>query len=748
MPLPAAAPVRRNLIQVTVLHRPKGIVYGAPNKSFALDRISAAERHEKVILKEQQRTFIAVLTTNQDDVELVNQTLRDAGHPVHCQWVRTREAFETLLSERRAELIMLNCDRYVDGVREVVKHKDAWQPEVPVLAVAAEADEDRILRAMHHGACDLVSLKQRQRLQVVVTRELRAFRVERALNATLQSATSYRRQLHDYMEGSNSAIAYVQEGIITKVNRAWLRLFRLKSDEEAVGMPLMDSFEPESQAAVKGAIIATIKKKWQPGEKLSAKSRLGETDATSLEIDFQLVELDDGAHVQVRIAPPGKKAEEPTKLVHDALKRDPTTLFFHRAQFLERIMKRLRKKPESGLHVLVYIKPDSFAEVIDKVGHIASEEVLGLLAEEIRKRLHPRDVAGRFEGNVIMALLQRGSERDAEVWAQHLIDHIQKHTFEVGKKSVQITCSVGVCAASEVFANLDEMLAAVATAHRNGAKAGGNTVALNSSVDEDTKLRRHDAVWVKRIKAALMEKRFRLAHLPIAGLRSDTVGMYDMLVRMLDEQGKPVLPSEFLPVAERNNLMKTIDRWILTASIEFCAKEKADRVFVRLSRYSLQDASLAEWIARELGRHKVGHDKLCVQVVEREAARYVKPARALSSRLRKIGVGFALEHFGVDKKGFQILDILKPTYIKIDGELMHALMSDTELQARVGAVVEAATDRNVETIAERVENANTMAVLFQLGFHFMQGHYVHEPEVVLQEPPSIATTSLEAIAGN
>ena len=106
----------------------------------------------------------------------------------------------------------------------------------------------------------------------------------------------------------------------------------------------------------------------------------------------------------------------------------------------------------------------------------------------------------------------------------------------------------------------------------------------------------------------------------------------------------------------------------------------------------------------------------------------------LSVELRKLGVRFALEHYGIDKNRFQILDILKPNYIKIDGQLMHTLTTDTNMQDSVQKVAAAADQRNIETIAERVENANAMAVLFQLGVNFMQGHYVQEPEVVLQEP--------------
>jgi len=697
-------------------------------------------------LQEHQNVLIAVLTNDQDDVELVNGTLRDAGHAAHCHWVETADAFSKLLHENRVELVIHNCDTYKETIRQVIKQKDAYRPEVPVLAMQHNVDESHILDAMKQGACDLVSTSNRERLQSVVTRELRSFRIECALNSTLQSATTYRKQLFDYMEGSSSAIAYVQEGIITSANRAWLELFEAADRDEVIGLPLMDNFTAESQAAVKGAFIATVKRTWQLGEKLVAKSQLGDAKPTTLEMDFQLAEFDDGPHVQIRIAPPEKPPEEPTKLVHEALKRDPTTLFFHRAQFIERITKRLSRKPASGLHVLVYIKPDDFSNIADKVGAVASEEVLAVLAEEIRKRLHPRDVAGRFEGTTIMALLERGNERDAEAWARQLVDNIHDSEFNIDGKEIRLTCTIGICAVSGIFENMDELISAVAAAHRQGKEAGGNTATMSEAKDEDTKLRRHDALWVKRIKSALKDNRFRLAQLPVAGLRSETSGMCDMLIRMMDEQGDAVIPSEFLPAAERNNLMKTIDRWIIKAAIEFCATQNPERVFVRLSQQSLQDNSLVDWMKSAFEKQSVEPNKLCVQVAERTAARFIKPLTKMAAQFRDLGVALALEHFAADQNRFQILDILMPDYIKIDGELMHSLMTDTGVQDNVRNVVAAANQRKIQTIAERVENANEMAVLFQIGIHYMQGHYVHEPEVILQEPVDVVQTSLEAIA--
>jgi diguanylate cyclase (GGDEF)-like protein len=509
----------------------------------------------------------------------------------------------------------------------------------------------------------------------------------------------------------------------------------------------MDSFDSQSHAALKGALNAAIKGKWAKDEKLKARPHFDSGRRDQLELELQRMDFDNTSCVHVLIAPRDESKKEPTALVHDALKRDPTTLFYHRGQFIERLGKRLQSKPKSGLHVLAYVKIDKFAEVQQKIGILHSEDVLAQFAEEIRKRMHPRDVAGRFEGTSLMVLLERGNAGDGQVWGRQLADHISKTTFDVGDKSTQVTCTIGVCVVTDLFSNLEELVAATVDAYRLGRGAGGNTCFLNESAHEDTKQKEFDAIWVTRLKSAFTDDRFMLAQLPIAGLRRDSIEMYDLLVRMVDEQGTPVLPSEFIPAAERNNMMKDIDRWMIRAAIDFCERCSVDRVFVRLSRQSIVDKSTAGWMQREFDQRKFDCSRLVTQLPERDAARHIKQTRDMVGELKKLGVGFALEHYGIDRDRFQILDILKPDYIKIDGELMHTLMTDTAMQDAVQRIVRAAEKRNIKSVAERVENANAMAVLFQLGLDYMQGHYVHEPEVVLQDrTDSVRKRTLEELA--
>jgi EAL domain-containing protein (putative c-di-GMP-specific phosphodiesterase class I) len=207
-------------------------------------------------------------------------------------------------------------------------------------------------------------------------------------------------------------------------------------------------------------------------------------------------------------------------------------------------------------------------------------------------------------------------------------------------------------------------------------------------------------------------------------------GMFDVLVRMLDEQGNEVLPAEFIAAAERNDLMKNIDRWVIGASMSFAANRKAACIFVRVSKDTILDKSLIGWLETQLKSLKIEPKRLCIQVTEELAMQYVRQTTELSEHLRKLGFRFALEHFGTGRDPLKLLASIGMNFIKVDGSLMQGLSTNQLQQQRVKGLVESAKRKGVETIAERVEDANTMAVLWQLGIEFIQGYFINAPEDV------------------
>jgi EAL domain-containing protein (putative c-di-GMP-specific phosphodiesterase class I) len=206
--------------------------------------------------------------------------------------------------------------------------------------------------------------------------------------------------------------------------------------------------------------------------------------------------------------------------------------------------------------------------------------------------------------------------------------------------------------------------------------------------------------------------------------------MLDTVIRMVDAQGDELAASDFMPAAARNRMLRSIDRWVIGATLAFCASQPFDTVFVKLSSESLIDKTLTDWLAKAVESSGVAHGKLCFQVSEEDAARFLVQTKALAGQLVKQGHEFAIEHFGIGHDSSRVLASTPMHYLKIDGSLMQSLSSDEALRHRVRDFIEAANKRGIATIAERVEDANTMAVLWQLGVEFVQGYFVNSPEQV------------------
>jgi len=666
--------------------------------------------------------------------------MRKAGEPVHCTWIPAVRDLGEALEQLNPELLI--CAYVSDNdAKQAATVRDQLAPQVPMLLVRPQISEGDIAAGMRIGARDVISLSATDRVQAVVSRELRSFRLERALNTTLQSASDYRRQLQSVLQRSNDAILQVQEGIVVDANQTWLELFGYADSGVVVGQPLMDLFDDRSHAALKGALVACGQGKWTD-HPLKVTALLG--DGSQLQLDLVLTPGEFENEPCVRIMVPARKRDDRqlTTDLSDAVKRDATTGLLLRRPLLDAIGARIGAPPAGGVRFMALVRPDKFAELEKDVGARASEQLVNEYATMLKSHLGPNDIAGRFAGVTFLALLERGNTHDVEAWAEQVLARFNETVSTVGQKTLHSSCTVGLTAVPPGGPNIDAIVADVVEAVRRGRSQGGNQISHLDRADTDTRVQAYDKIWVKHIKTALMENRFRLVQQPVASLQGDDPNMFDVLVRMLDHQGKEVLPAEFMAAAERNDLLKNIDRWVVGASLSFAAKSKPGALFVRLSRDSVLDAAFSDWLKSQLtsGTHQA--DRICFQITESIFEQYMNAAVSQLGALKKMGFRIALERFGSGRDPVKLLSAVPLDFVKIDGALVQDLAGNFETQTIVKKLVEAAHRLKIETIAERVEDANTMAVLWQLGVQFIQGYFVNAPEdVTITDTQTLRTLS-------
>jgi diguanylate cyclase (GGDEF)-like protein/PAS domain S-box-containing protein len=677
-------------------------------------------------LTEQNAVPLIVVSSARDPVEAINSILRRAGHPVHCTWIASLRDLSEAVTKINPELLVHAGPN--EDLQSIINIRDQTAANLPVIVLADTVDEGRIATAMLAGARDVVTLSNPLRLQAVMLRELRAYRLERALHTTLKSAHDARSQLESVLARSNDAIVQVQEGIVVDANPAWIELFGVA--DGLLGQPVMDLFDESTQPALRGALAACLQGRWSD-HTLKVNAILGDGSRLPVEVVLALGEHE--GEPSIRLVLPSKQRDD-TKLAQElsnVVRSDATTGLLHRRDLIEELNARLESASPGGMRCIALVKLDKFATIERDVGVIASEEVLAEFAKVLKESLHPKEVVGRFGGVRFLALLERGNEHDIEAWGEQLIARVQKHLIRVKDKTVSLTCSVGLSVVPPGKVQLDAVIADAIDACRKGAGRGGNQTVTSDRADNDNRVQSYDKIWVKHIKTALMENRFRLVQQPVASLQGDDPVMFDVLVRMIDTQGKEVLPSEFMAAAERNDLLKNIDRWVVGASLSFAAQRRPGCLFVRLSKDTAKDGSFLDWLENHVRSSRAEPQRLCFQVTEEIAASYITQVKTLATALRQRGFRFALDSFGSGRDSQGLLDAVPLDFVKIDGAIVQGLTADPLLQQRVRTLVEAATKRLIQTIGERVEDANTMAVLWQVGVQYIQGYFVNEPEQVV-----------------
>jgi PAS domain-containing protein len=299
-------------------------------------------------LAEQSAVPMIVLTRHQDNVEAINSTLRNAGLAVRCNWIRELNDLGEALTQINAHMLVAFVGQDPADIARVMAVSKQFGPEVPVLIARDQVDEAAIAAAMQLGARDAVTLMNPLRLRLVVTRELEAHNRAQELNRTINSAREYHDQLKSFMAGSADAIAHVQEGIVVDANPAWLELYGMPDVDAILGTPLMDAFDAEAHAAIKGALVACLQGKWS-NHALRATAMLADGTTAALDVEFSRVDFEGEPAVRLSVASKKRDAGSINEQLTDALERDAAIGALQRRFFIQRLLQELSQPIKVGI---------------------------------------------------------------------------------------------------------------------------------------------------------------------------------------------------------------------------------------------------------------------------------------------------------------------------------------------------------------------------------------------------------------
>ncbi len=642
-------------------------------------------------METDQTLRLLIVEESRNDAESLANILRNAGQASRLSYAEDQEDIETCLDRQLPDLVLCATGLEAVSLGDVALLLQQRQLGIPLIAIGESGDEASIVAAMRLGAADLCSYDQPEHLQLVVKREMSQLKAcQNAQNFELKFQESEKRA-RMLMESSRDAIAYVHEGMHIFANSSYLEMFGFESLDEIEGTPILDMVAPEVHAEFKEFLRNYSTGDGQEG-KLETHGLLPDGKKFDAEMEFNPASIDGEPCTQIIIRNQTNSNRELEQKLKYLSKQDVLTGLFNRQYFMEELELAVTDAISGSSSAgILYLLVDNFKDVKDKVGIGIADVVIRDIAEVLREHTSDGDIVARF-GDHSFTILHRDCDPDSiQALGETLRQAVENHIADVEEQSITTTCSIGMSIVAESTPSAHEVISRADLACEVARSSGGNKIHLHNPVVDEKIGKERDQQMYALIKDALERNQFQLLYQPIVSLQGDEGEKYEVLVRMLNDEGDHILPSQFLPIAEQTGQMAEIDRWVINHAVQVLAEHRArgadTQFFIKICAATLLDDGLVPCIQQCISEHRLPGDSLIFEIAEKHAAQHLKQAKNLVKTLQELHCKSALEHFGASPNSFQLLKHLPVDFLKIDGSFIHNLATDNNNQALVKSIL-------------------------------------------------------------
>ncbi|HEX7714439.1 MAG TPA: EAL domain-containing protein [Bacillota bacterium] len=378
---------------------------------------------------------------------------------------------------------------------------------------------------------------------------------------------------------------------------------------------------------------------------------------------------------------------------------------------------------------------DNFKFVNDTMGHAAGDQVLIKLTAMIKDMTLGKDLLSRFGGDEFALLLTDCTDPgEAQCVAERICQAVAEYRFVFEKNSFHLGLSIGIVMIDGMNTDPGVILSQADTAMYSAKRQGRNRVQVYQP--DDTMIRLSETSnWASQIKDALEEDRLQLFYQPVVHLTDSRIDHYEALVRLRNPNGDLIAPQVFIPAAEQFGLMPQLDRWVVKHVIRALQENPEIRIFMNLSSFGLADQSFLATIENALVDGGIEPKRLGFEITETALVQDLHRAQRWIESLKILGCRFALDDFGAGFNSFLYLRHLPIDQLKLDGLFIKNLGREPIQKPLVQAMHQLAGALGIETVAECVEDAESLEILKEIGVSFGQGFYLGVPVSVFDLNP-------------
>ncbi len=385
---------------------------------------------------------------------------------------------------------------------------------------------------------------------------------------------------------------------------------------------------------------------------------------------------------------------------------------------------------------ILYIDVDHMHVVNELHGFELGNELIVRIADLLSPPLLPEGaLAARISADRFAVLLPLTDIKQSTELAEAIRSAASHLKIGPAENQVDVSISCGVASYVAMPQGLARALAMAELSCKAAKTKGRNRVEVYTSTDNSMIRRHDDVIAVGKLRAALKADRLILFAQRIVPLRSTTLaGGYEILVRLLDEDGGLVMPGPLISAAQRYQLLPSLDRWVTTRALAMLTpyrsmlSSRGVGMSINVSGQSICDETFVDHLAQQIRAARLPQDCITVEITEQSAVTNLARANEMIRQLRSLGCHIALDDFGTGANSLTVLKHLQISRVKIDGSFVRDVATDRNSRSTVRAIVELADGMSIDTVAEFVETEDIADEVRSLGVDYAQGYAFGKPE--------------------
>ncbi|MER2493107.1 GGDEF/EAL domain-containing response regulator [Catenovulum sediminis] len=684
------------------------------------------------------KVSMLVVEDNESIQEIVERILQ---HRFDVTVAATGEEGIELWSKQNYDIVLL--DVMLPGLsgEKVLEHMMAVKPAQAVIIMTAHGTIDMAETMIIQGAADFITkpfrAEQLRRVCEIASRR-EDFMISNQQFA--EKVTELRQREIEYREISQAhqqlldnmttvVLELNHKGEVNFINKAWSNLTGFEI-HETIQRPFINYVCPKFEAQ-EGLVFDTINDMLlQQVKNCSLEFKLKHKDGEDIWVEARFSsnsDHDKRSVLTATIDDISKRKSAEFKLEHLALHDTLTGL--HNRYYFDNELNRYSKMASrgEGPHALLYIDLDHFKVINDSQGHHQGDMVLKEVASAIKSRLRKSDLLCRIGGDEFALLLSHSSMLDAHELAEEICDTVKSGHYQFNDQVYKLSCSVGVTSINGIAKDGHEYLKQADIALYVAKRRGRDLVHIYSESDQDSENLRDTIEWIHQLQQAIANDQIVLHFQPVIEIRTREIAYYEALVR-LNIDNKLIYPGSFIPALERADDIKLLDHQVVAKAIKYLADyPEIPRMAINLSAHAFSDEKLTPLIEQKMMQYRVDPKRIIFELTESASLTNLAGTLRMIERLTQLGCDFSIDDFGTGFSTFTYLKQLPAHSVKIDGSFVKDMPDDPIDLALVRAIHEIARSLNKVSVAEFVENQETLNLLEEIGVDFAQGYHIAKP---------------------